>query len=238
MDKANSYTLKGSTSKTNWALLTLIFLMPLRNIQLQYIPNIGGGLNFVNILFFISLLHSILNGKKTDIKLGLNSYLVWFIFTGLVALIFGYAFLEDDASGYWKAMKDQLIPIFLVFIIQRSAVDMIQWRRIFVACLLPLPYCFKVVLNQYQAVSSWHYSHDLRISGTFTDLGANEMGAYSATIALVCLGCILSCWSNKKLRAIFIVLFIFSGACLLYSYSRGGYVAFIFGVENYYYLYF
>lgn len=230
MDKLSRYTLVGSQYKTNWALLLLIFMMPLRNIQLQYIPNLGGGMNIVNILFFISLMHSFINGKKSEVKLGLNSYLVWYILSGIVALFFGYSFLEDDASGYWKAMKDQLIPIFLVFIIQRSARDMIQWRRIFLVCLLPLPYCFKVVLNQYLAVSSWHYSHDLRIAGTFTDLGANEMGAYSATLALVCLGCILSCWSNIKLRTIFIIFFVFSGTCLLYSYSRGGYVAFILGV--------
>jgi putative inorganic carbon (HCO3(-)) transporter len=223
------YTLKGSTAKTNWPLLALLFIMPLRNIQLQYIPNLGGGLNIINLLFIASLLHTLINGKIPATKLGLNSFLKWYVLSSIIALVFGYAFLGDLASGNWKAMKDQLIPIFLIFIIQRSAVDMIQWRRILLACLLPLPYCFKVVWNQYLAVSSWHYSHDLRISGTFMDLGANEMAAYSVTMALVSLGCLISCWHEKKYRYIFLAFFVFSGASVLYSYSRGAYIGFLLG---------
>ncbi|MBL4796372.1 MAG: O-antigen ligase family protein [Oleispira sp.] len=225
----DKYTLKGSIYKTNWALLILLFIMPLRNIQLQYIPNLGGGLNIVNLLFFISIVHAGINGRKYDTKIGLNSFLTWYIVSSILALIVGYGFLDDKADGNWKRMKDQLIPIFLIFIIQRSAGDMIQWRRIFLACLLPLPYCFKVVWDQYTSVSSWHYSHDLRISGTFMGLGSNEMAAYSVTMALVCLGCVLTCWNDKKYRYVFSVFFMFSGACVLYSYSRGAYIGFILG---------
>jgi O-antigen ligase len=203
--------------------------MPLRNIQLQYIPNLGGGLNIINILFLLSLFHAIKFGKKPKVDTTLNLFLVWYLISSVLALIVGYVFLGEAADGNWKAMKDQLIPIFLVFIIQRSAVDMVQWRRILLACLLPLPYCFRVVFNQYQAVSSWHYSDDLRISGTFMDLGANEMAAFSVTLALVCLGCFLSCWNEKKLRYFFIGSFILSGLCVLYSYSRGAYVSFLLG---------
>jgi putative inorganic carbon (HCO3(-)) transporter len=222
--------IRGAESKTNWALLLLLFIMPLRNIQLQYIPNLGGGLNVVNILFLLSLLHAHMNGKKLNIIPPINGFLNWYIFSSIIALIFGYSFLGDGAHGLWKAMKDNLIPVFLVFVIQKSAIDNVQWRRILIATLLPLPYCCKVVWSQYRAVSSWHYSHDLRISGTFMDLGANEMGAYSVTMALICLGCMVSCWGIKKWRYIFMVFFVFSAICLLYSYSRGGYVAFLLGV--------
>ena len=169
------------------------------------------------------------HGNKNLKSLSLNSYLKWYVLTSVIALTVGYMFLEEKASGNWKTMKDQLIPIFLVFIVQRSASDAIQWRRIFLACLLPLPYCFKVVWTQYLSVSSWHYSDDLRISGTFMDLGANEMAAYSVTMALVCLSCIITCWDDIKYRAAFIMAFVFSGASILYSYSRGGYIAFLLG---------
>lgn len=222
-------SLKGSENKTNWPLLLLIFIMPLRNIQLQYIPNLGGGLNVINILFLLSLMHAFMYGKKLEIKPSLNGFLIWYIMTAVIALAFGYSFLGDGAHGLWKAMKDSLIPVFLVFVIQKSATDEIQWRRIFVATLLPLPYCFKVVWTQYRSVASWHYSHDLRISGTFMDLGANEMGAFSVMMALICLGCLISCWHIKKWRYIFIACFIFSALSLLYSYSRGGYIAFLLG---------
>ena len=224
-----SFDITGAQSKTNWALLLLIFIMPLRNIQVEYIPNLGGGLNIVNILFILSFIHAAINGKQLAVKPKINGFLIWFILTSLVSLIFGYNFLAEGANGLWKAMKDSLIPVFLVFIIQKSAVDDIQWRRILLATLLPLPYFFKVVWAQYVSVSSWHYSDDLRISGTFVGLGANEMGAFAVTMTLISLGCLISCWGIKKWRYIFMLCFIFSVLSLLYSYSRVGYMAFLLG---------
>lgn len=222
-------SLTGSKYKTNWPLLLLIVLMPLRNIQLDYIPNLGGGLNVVNVLFLLALAHSLANGVKLKIKPTINSFLVFYIITSVIALILGYSFLGGESAGLWKAMKDQLIPILMVFIIQKSAQDDIQWRRILLAALISLPYCARVVWSQYSAVSSWHYSDDLRISGTFKDLGANEMGAYSVSMALICLGLLLNCWKMKKWRIVFSVCFLCAAVCVLYSYSRGGYLAFILG---------
>ena len=227
---ADTLTLKGAESKTNWPLLLLIFIMPLRNIQLQYIPNFGGGLNIINLLFLLAFAHAWRNGKPLKVKPSINGFLVIYIFSSILALFLGYQFLGDASGGLWNSMKDQLIPILLVFVIQKSAMDDIQWRRILMATILPLPYCSKVVWSQYKAVSSWHYSDDLRISGTFTDLGANEMGAYSVTMALISLGLLMQCWGIKKWRYIFILSLSCSSLCVIYSYSRGGYIAFILGV--------
>ena len=222
-------SLSGSAYKTNWPLLLLIIIMPLRNIQLQYIPNLGGGLNIINVLFLLSFAHSLIYGKKLEEKPAINSYLVWYILSSIIALAFGYSYLNENTNGLWKALKDSLIPVFMVFVIQRSILDDVQWRRVLIAMLLPLPYMFKVVWNQYLSVASWHYSHDLRIAGTFMDLGANEMGAFSAMMALVSLGCLISCWSLKKWKYIFLVCFVCASLSLLYSYSRGGYISFLLG---------
>ena len=40
----------------NWALYVFLFLLPLQNIHSAYLPNFGGGLNFLNIGFTASLL--------------------------------------------------------------------------------------------------------------------------------------------------------------------------------------
>jgi len=229
MSMSTAFSLKGSEFKTNWPLLILIALMPLRNIQLQYIPNLGGGLNFINVFFLLALGHAMMYGKKLDTKPPINKFLVWYIITSIIALFFGYSFLGSASAGLWKALKDSLIPVFLVFVIQKSALDDVQWRRIFVATLIPLPYCFKVVWSQYKSVASQHYTHDLRISGTFMDLGANEMGAFSVMMALVSLGCLISCWQHKKWRYIFAACFLFGAMSLLFSYSRGGYISFLLG---------
>jgi len=223
-------TIRGAESKTNWPLLLFIFIMPLRNIQLQYIPNLGGGLNFVNILFLLSLGHAFIYGKKLEIKPAINGFLVFYVLSSILALMMGYGFLGEGSIGLWKDMKDQLIPIFLIFVIQKSAVDDIQWRRILLATLLPLPYIFKVVWSQYASVSSWHYSDDLRISGTFMDLGANEMGAFAVTMSLICLGLLISCWHIVKWRYFLLVCLLCASMCVIYSYSRGGYLALMLGL--------
>ena len=226
---SNPFQLSGSEYKTNWPLLIFLFLMPLRNIQLQYIPNLGGGINFINIFFLLSLGHALIYGKALEVKPKINSMIKWYVLTSILALVLGYSFLGDKSQGLWKDMKDMLVPVFLVFIVQKSASDDIQWRRILIAMLLPLPYIFKVVWSQYKAVASWHYSDDLRISGTFMDLGANEMGAFALMMALVTFSCVLTTWSYSKWRYFFIAMFIMSGMCLIYSYSRGGYLAFLLG---------
>lgn len=226
---ANPFPLTGSSYKTNWPLLIFLFLMPLRNIQLQYIPNLGGGINFINIFFLLSLGHALVYGRKLDVKPKINGMIKWYVLTSILALILGYMFLGDKNYGLWKDMKDMLIPAFLVFVVQKSAADDVQWRRIFIAMLLPLPYCFKVVWSQYKAVASWHYSDDLRISGTFMDLGANEMGAFTLMMALVTFACLLTTWAHKKWRFLFGFMFVISVMCLVYSYSRGGYLAFLLG---------
>ena len=226
---ASAFKLTGSEYKTNWPLLLLIVIMPLRNIQLQYIPNLGGGLNAINILFLLALFHSFMYGRTLENKPKINNMLTWYILTSIIALVFGYSYLGNSSSGLWKAMKDSLIPVFMLFIVQRSVQDDIQWRRVLVAMLISLPYCFKVVWTQYKSVASWHYSHDLRISGTFMDLGANEMGAFSVMMALISLGCLISTWSMKNWRVFFSICFICASLSLLYSYSRGGYISYLLG---------
>ena len=39
----------------NWPLYLFLILLPLQNITAGYLPNIGGGFNFLNIMFLISL---------------------------------------------------------------------------------------------------------------------------------------------------------------------------------------
>lgn len=220
----------GSDKKTNWALLALIILMPLRNIQIQYLPNFGAGLNMVNILFIIALLHAMRHGNRLDEPVRINKILVWYILSSIFALFMGYLFLDDLAHGNWNKLKDQLLPVFIVFIVQKSATDIIQWRRIMIAGVFSVIYCFRLVWNQYMSVSAWHYSDDMRIRGPFMDLGANEMGAYAVTAGLISIACLITTWKYKKLRIIFIIFTISAFGSVLYSYSRGAYLACIVGL--------
>src|SRR5687767_12703315 len=42
--------------RNNWALYLFLFLLPLQNIHTGYLPNLGGGLNFLNLGFGLSLI--------------------------------------------------------------------------------------------------------------------------------------------------------------------------------------
>jgi len=228
--KTKSYTLSGSAYKTNWPLLLLIFLIPLRNIQIQYLPNLGGGLNALNVLFLLALFHSMMHGRKYETSSGINGIIIWYILSGVLALMVGYGYLQGGAEGNWKAFKDQCIPLLLVMIIQKSAADGVQWRRILIAGLLSVPYCARLVWDQYKSVASFHYSDDLRIKGPFMDLGANEMGAYSVTLTLLAVALLISVWQQPRWRNFFLFVLFCSGICVLYSYSRGAYVSVLLGL--------
>ena len=219
----------GSTNKTNWALLLLIFIMPFRNLQVQYLPNYGSGLNTINVLFALSFIHIFRHGVAPERKPSINKYIVFYILSGILAYFVSFDLLGNDAEGNWKDLKDQLIHLFIVFIVQRSAVDEIQWNRILLAIVMSVPYTFRLVYNQYLSVSKYHYSDSLRIRGPFMDLGANELGAYAVTASLVLIALLITTWHIKKYRYILIILCVGALGSLLYSYSRGGYLAFIAG---------
>jgi len=227
--EASEFKLSGSLYKTNWALLLLIFIMPFRNIQIQYIPNYGSGLNIINLLFLFSVIHAFRFGMKPVNKPRINLYIILFILTGILSYFVSFDLLGNDAIVNWKSLKDQFIPLFLVFVIQRSALDSVQWNRILLAAMLSIPYTFRLVFNQYLSVSRYHYSDSLRIKGPFMDLGANALGAYAVTASLVLVALLITNWHIKKIRYILILLCIGALGSLLYSYSRGGYLAFIIG---------
>src|SRR5690606_28123529 len=44
-----------SRSANNWPLYLFLFLLPLQNLQTGYMPNFGGGLNFLNIMTAVTL---------------------------------------------------------------------------------------------------------------------------------------------------------------------------------------
>jgi len=221
--------LTGSSFKTNWSLLVLIFLMPFRNLQVQYLPNFGFGLSTINILFLLSIFHAIKYGVKPTDKIMINKFIVFYILSGILAYFVSFQLLGNDAVENWKSLKDGLIPLFVVFVVQRSAVDEIQWNRILLTTMLSIPYTFRLVYDQYLSVSKYHYSDSLRIRGPFMDLGANELGAYAVTASLVLLALLITTWHIKKMRYVLLVLSVGAIGSLLYSYSRGGYLAFIIG---------
>jgi putative inorganic carbon (hco3(-)) transporter len=207
-----------------------VILIPLQNIYVQYLPNFGGGLNFLNLMFIASFLMALRCGGGLVRGTGVNGWVMLYMAGGVLALMIGLGNVADP-SGHGNFLKDQLIAVAFVFLAQMSVTDRIGLKRMFLASLVPLPYMFYVLRDQNSAVSAWHYSDDLRISATFMDLGANEMAAFFVTASLVAFGLVIGAsrvgwfW-----RAIYAMAAGLTAVGVVLSYSRTAYIAILAGL--------
>lgn len=213
----------------NWAFLAFVFLIPLQNVYELHLPKLPGGINFLNAMFVASLVGAWHVGGRLVRGPGLNGWTFAYLAMSALALFVGLANVPDGAS-HPNILKDQSIAIAFLFLAQMSATDERAVRHLLLASLLPLPYVVRVALDQHAAVSSWHYSHDLRISGTFTELGANEFGAWCLTAALVALALAITLREGWRWRLVFALAALGAGTGVVLSYSRTAYVAGLLGV--------
>jgi len=214
--------------RQNWPLYLFLFLLPLQNIQTGYLPNLGGGLNFLNVMFALTAIGAIACGGTLARNEPINRWIVLFAAYNAVSVVVGY-FHVSDPSEHWIAFKDQMIPLFLCWLVQMSVSDWRTVRRIVFVTLLPLPYMARVVWNQHMSVASWHYSDDLRIKGTFSLLGANEYAAFCVTAALVLGALFIAARASKTWRLLLAggIATVLLG--VLWTYSRTAYVALMAG---------
>ncbi len=213
--------------KANYVLLFLIFLIPLQNIYVGRLPSFGGGLNVLNICFLLAFFvwktRPELNVKT---KTSLNKPIMFLMLSMIFSLIMHKVSLGVMNKELITGLKDMLLAPFLFFITLNCVRDRkgIIWA--IGATVLPLLYMFRVFYSQHRAVSSYHYDHDLRISGTFSQLGANEMATFYSAFTLILIT-IFYFSKNKKVRYIFGFMIALNLYSLIYTYSRGAYIGFL-----------
>ncbi len=216
-------------ARHNWPLLAFVALIPLQNLYLGYLPSGPGGLNFLNLMFVFSLLAAWAHGGGLVRGSGLNGWTAAYIGMSVIALLVADSRLQDS-SGHMNILKDQLLAVGFIYLAQMSASSVAELRALLLASLLPWPYLLMIVANQHGAVDSWHYSHDLRISGTFIELGANEFAAFCTTAMLVAFGLLLGSRAASRWRLLFGAAALFAGAGVVLTYSRTAYVAALLGI--------
>lgn len=216
-------------ARQNWPFLLFVFLIPLQNLYELHLPKLPGGINFLNLMFLASLAGAWHVGGRLVRGPGVNGWTFVYLAVSVLALVVGLSNVPDGDT-HANILKDQSIAIAFLFLAQMSATDEHAVKRLLLASLLPLPYMMRVTLNQHSAVSSWHYSHDLRISGTFSELGANEFGAWCVTAMLVCLAFTVVLRAGWRWRALFALATFGAGTGVVLSYSRTAYVASLLGI--------
>ena len=213
--------------KANIVLLFLIFLIPLQNIYINKFPSLGGGLNLLNICFLLTFfIWKSRQDFNVRTETALNKPIIFFMCSVLLALIMHWVTLGKMNVELITGTKDILLAPFLFFITLNCVRDRRGIILAIGATILPMIYMFRVFYTQHNSVASWHYDHDLRISGTFSMLGSNEIAAfYSAfTLILITLFYFIKTPKVRVLIGFVIVLNMYS---LIYTYSRGAYLGFL-----------
>ncbi|MGH1470029.1 MAG: O-antigen ligase family protein [Cellvibrionaceae bacterium] len=217
---------QGSKTGTNWPLLVFIFFLPLVNVQHKLFPPLPGGINFMNVMFFLSLMGAFWKGGVVNWEKSTNKWMVAFIVYLFISYLIMLFMLTIPVGRSFNALKDFVFVISLTFLVQKSITSYKDVKYILFSLLLPLPYVFRVVFNQYQSVAKYHYSDSLRVNGTMTDLGANEMGAYLVTASIVAVVLVFHLKVEKYWqKGLIYVAVPCAVLSLMYTYSRGAYVS-------------
>lgn len=218
-----------SHAPNNWALYLFLFLLPLQNIQTGYLPNFGGGLNFLNVMFAMSLIGAWMTRGRIAPGEPVNRWVLAYAVYAMISLGIGYQSVSS-AEGHINVLKDQLLGLFVVYLVQMSVNDWTGVRRVLLATILPLPYIAKVLWIQHDSVSQWHYSDDLRINGTFSPVGANEMAAFCVTAAVMLFALLVAARLSRAWRIALMVGIACMVMGVLYTYSRTAYIGLILGL--------
>ena len=215
----------------NWLLYGFLFLLPLQNLQTGYVPNLGGGLNFLNIGFALALIgawrcHGGLAGWSS-----LHRWVIAYVAYSVFSLFVSYGTVADTGN-HFNMMKDAMLAVMIVFVVQMSVTGWPAVRHILLATILPLPYILRVTWTQHASVSHWHYSDVLRISGTFSLLGANEYASFCVTSLVLMLALLVGTRWTWRWRALFTIGIGCTLLGVLWAYSRTSYVALMLGAAT------
>jgi len=218
------------TGKVQWALLCVVFLLPLRNVvdKLQDYPL---GSQFLDILIFsiiVGWVVSSLGQKKALLeKTSINAIAIFLILYTFISLIIGAQYLgldsffdiSDSRVQSWKNFC--LLPILYFITVNNVREKKEVWEIFTVMCLA-------MALMGYYTSSqvSWFSSLLSRgkISGTFQFLGPNEVAAFynQYTIILLSVYFFMKKEGNKTLLLLLIILNTY---CMMFMYSRAAYLA-------------
>lgn len=216
--------------KPEIGLYYLVPFLPMQTVRYRLIPY-PLGQHFVDIMLLGIILGTILRGGRLIPRSPMNRLFAVIGILTYVGLWRGWLFLGGDMPLWytngrfsdWKNFMVMPILCLVAMMVIRSPKQM----KILLALML-LSTLF-VNRNYYLTVSQremQHFSYGTRYSGTLGYAGENGFGAFEAEF-LVFLLAIYS-FAKKKSFKIGIALFVSFGLyCLLFSFSRGAYAAFL-----------
>lgn len=197
------------------------------------------GKDFIDILFIAIFLgwiiQSIGKGKKILADTPLNKILIFHIFFTYFQLWHGSWCLKIPApialnDPRFQMWKNYIMLPLLYFITVNNFRDYKSLRRLVLLVLAAILIMGLYFFKDYRYISKDTYRDAKRGAGTFNYLGPNEWGAFHAHFVFLFVS-LFFVDSSLKLLAIPMLLGAFSSMySLIFSYSRGAYVAFPIGL--------
>lgn len=224
--------------KVELAFGYLVGILPLTNV-LNKLHQFPLGKDYVDILLAAVLfgwfIRANIRREKFIVSTPFNLLLVVFILYTYVGLWQGSSFLglpsplsfSDVRVQTWK---NYVILPLLFFITVNNIKDKkrMQWL-VFIMVLVILVSGLYFFQN-YRYIGKTVFREAKRMSGTFSYLGPNEWGAFHAHYLFVILGMLLVDKQKLIKRLLFILAVLFSTYSILFSYSRGAYIALLLGL--------
>lgn len=210
----------------------LIPLIPLQTVRYELIE-FPLGQSVVDIILLGVVLGLLVRNQQIFLTTPWNSILRVYCFYTFISLCLGAFYLHrplpllpnDPRLADWKNYMVMPLLVFVVAAVinEKREIRIILWLM-FVAVL---------VLNRgfWDTAGSRDYStfsYDLRDEGGMGYAGVNGLAAFQAqaSVLLIALSAFEKRWRN---RIAYLLLAGFSAFCLMYTLSRGGYLAFLVG---------
>jgi putative inorganic carbon (HCO3(-)) transporter len=215
-------------------LYVLIPMMPLQTVryQIQVLPF---GDKLVDILLLSVILGLLIwKSDQFPLKTPLNSYLLFFCLFLYAALWIGSLVIHmpwpllpnDERFVVWKNTAE--MP--LLFLVVASAID--NKRQMQVLLGLMMITVLRANIGFFHTVSGrdfTHFSNNLRYAGVLGYAGQNGLAAFMSEF-LIFLLAVYSGIRQLHFKALVVLSIMFSAYCVLFSFSRGGYVSFLAGL--------
>ena len=210
----------------------LVPLIPLQTIRyrLNEFPLGGSMIGLTLLAVFIGLWR---HKEPLLLKTPWNRMVWLYLGFTYLSLVLGAFYLDSDLPffpgekrlGYWQEYATMLALFFAV------AATVKNGRQMKVILLLMCLAVFLLDRNFWETVKDRDYStfsDDMRDTGGMGYAGSNGLAAFEAQFAIFLL-CMSGCLRNVRAKIGCLALAGYSVLCLMYSFSRGGYAAFLAG---------
>jgi O-Antigen ligase len=219
--------------KPQVGLYALVPLLPMQTIRYR-IMDLPLGNKLIDILLLGVILGMIFKGGFRMEKTPMNKLLLFFGIFCYVELWRGAFYLNSDmplaiSDPRFSNWKNYMV-MFVIFVVAVNVIKDVKQIKILI--LLMCLSVFAVDKGFYGTMSDRdlsHFSYEVRDGGPLGYAGVNGVATFEAEFMLLLLG--LAAFQKKvSLKAAIWLLVIFSGYCLLFSFSREAYAGILVGL--------